>query len=154
MTDSKFVPIPLNTADGDAWDDSALIAAFDSAVASHRLASENDGDQEGDSDSQGHPIEEAPPPTPVAPVRKRQRAHSISNGASKKKSTEERKNTSHAVHTAPGALPSLTISIPPPPPFELQGDAQLHALLASWYEAGYRAGTYAASKRQRHDNKH
>lgn len=110
MPPDDFVPLPLNTADPDAWDDSALIAAYDAAVSSHRTAGKQSPKT---TEAAERPLRKRPLPT--TPKR-------------------EPPLKRPAVSTA--------LSIPPPPP--VQDDPELSALLAAYYEAGYRTGLYVA----------
>lgn len=134
---TPFQEIALTGEDPDAWDDSALISAYDRAVSSHRLAS-------------------APPAAASGAKRRRK------NGAEWKKSARPRAPARVPAPVAPAPAPPapaaaetapergsderFALELPPPPPALLEGaevNDELRALLASWYEAGFRAGSYA-----------
>lgn len=113
----NFTAIPLNTADPDAWDDTALIAAFDNAVATHRTAAPPAPQQHAREENRSTPPRKRRLPAHVKPEPKR-----------------------HA------PAPKTGLVIPPPPPGAGQPGEELAGLLAAWYEAGYRAGAYVARR--------
>lgn len=116
----------------DAWDDTALISAFDRAVASYKRPGEKRKRRVE------HPTEVADadiaPPRPLLPFpppsRPPQQAH-----------TKQRIDTTTAKDT------SESMMLPPPPPPPPAGtDRTLRDLLSAWYEAGFRAGVYSAAQ--------
>eukprot|EP00171_Calliarthron_tuberculosum_P010903 IDg10903t1 len=130
----NFTPIPLNSADPDAWDDSALIAAFDSAVASHRTADGGPRDAPTSMRVSNANMTMTPP--------RKRRLSALRKPEPKRQA---------GVHVPPHATNHAALSphaaaamIPPPPPGAGGSgpDSELAGLLAAWYEAGYRAGAY------------
>lgn len=155
---TEFTPIALNTDDADAWDDTELVVAFDNAIASHRL--------QGDpppATSLKRPLSGSGKPRPKRPARAQGGAATAPTAAHNSVEpnlapVDEPVPAAAPAH-APAAPPPVQqaaagLSIPPPPaafltPGPASSDGDLGALLAAWYEAGYRAGVYAARQPDR-----
>lgn len=148
MTDDGDQPSfePLNIADQSAWDDSALIRAFELATKTHTLA--NGGH---DSRQRGK-------------RRRQDFSHEQSIAAPPNKKVSSDKDNRHYKPALAQKTPSTApiepcsseprVMVPPPPP-ALQGmrvPRDVERLLLAWYEAGYRAGAYAAKLSVRHDD--
>lgn len=153
----EFTPIALNTEDADAWDDTELVAAFDKAIASHRL--QGDPAPATNSLSLKRPLSAGGKPRPKRPARANQASDASPDVVDPlRQESNPSTNPAPASTGAPAALPPSrpspseappALAIPPPPlAFLTSGpasaDGDLSALLAAWYEAGYRAGAYAA----------
>lgn len=161
--------------DADAWDDTALVKAYDSAVKSYHeqeeIIEENDNEY---SLAQGQLSQN---PVQEASSESCEQAHNgLCQNSAEAVLEKFRKQSRSAAHrneqldskqhanVAEDGLPSKRVPIsfqeeyrdsilippPPPPPYFERGmqsgthDEELEALLISWYEAGYRAGRYAA----------
>lgn len=133
----------MDIGDPNAWDDTVLIKAFQTAVDAH------------------------------TPMNKRGRVNKarISPGNTQKKQSTKQNNQVQTESlttdpTTPELPPPATLNreqpvnqtesteilIPPPPPtlFGSTVTKDMEKLLMAWYEAGYRAGVYAASQQREH----
>lgn len=172
MDPNDFVALDAFVQDANAWDDRALIDAFDAAVRSYKkedsparksncMSSEELAQSESDAHSDA-----APRPKLVSHLyhsqRRRDDSKNIQEGHSMNDKGHHKQDFTPATEAGNIAGTTLLSSdskqdhdamlIPPPPPHPfLEGrsadegcDGELEALLIAWYEAGYRAGRYAA----------
>lgn len=155
---TAFTSLDALASDPASWDDSALVAAYDAAVGSYNRAPVSS------SAKRQPPL---PPTTSLPPT------PPTSSPQPQPTSPPELFPLSSPSHLPPPPVPSRApvpprphppqsrtpllipspqsrspLLIPPPPPPPV-ADLDLEALLASWYECGYRAGVYAASRASR-----
>ncbi|KAI0566507.1 hypothetical protein FGB62_7g673 [Gracilaria domingensis] len=169
--DDKFLTIEY---DDDAWDDTALIEAYERAVESYgsKKGSKNNQHDKGRSEtiargSRQRPRKEGPSASVLIsaaePSRKR-KAFSEAPEPPSAPHVKVSKRMKRDIHNdqakSPPANPDgpyadvaldtdRKMMIPPPPPPVLRGDPlseELEHLLKSWYEAGYRAGLYVGKQ--------
>lgn len=164
--------IPVNV-EGEAWDDSALIEAYERAVGSFGFSGTSKVPSESSLEVKGKQL---PPPTSAqgvvpteasapsqphlpekSPSRGKKRAQSDSTGSKQAMKYEECPNSiEHQVSESAGqrATTNPVLDMPPPPPPSLvcQRGCQddFKELLLAWYQAGYQAGRYVAT--HHHDN--
>lgn len=131
--EGDFIPVSLH--DADAWDDSALIAAFDRATSTHCLSS----DKPPSGSTVGKQSDRACKRRRVMNVSGENMENGIQN-RKKKVEIEHEKNQRNEL------MEEAWIAPPPPPK---GASKELVGLLSAWYEAGYRAGCYAAAEFKR-----
>lgn len=148
--------VQLELGDPEAWDDSALIDAYHAAVDAHT----NSTKRKKNTGRQTIPQSHRKPPIDVNTPKDKH----IVGATSPLRSnlfTPSRKvpDTPPSPSSSPPAqvIGSINktgstgqkILIPPPPPslFGANVSEDLEKLLMTWYEAGYRAGLYAATSK-------
>lgn len=157
LSPSAFTSLDAIASDPAAWDDTVLVAAYDAAIASYH------GRPAAPPRKPSRPTRSPTDEARAAPQRQARGKQSRPREPPAHAAFPARPPANSALHTHPPGLPAavepassrgvpLMFAPPPPPPF-LGGVApgeegglgpELEALLASWYEAGYRAGRYAA----------
>jgi Survival motor neuron protein (SMN) len=170
---AKFEALDLVGADPDAWDDSALVDAYNAALRSYRAKTNGDmttsrvesevgaqaqaqaqawdtsrGKQQAMANAPAalptkferlaRPAEAEKRAPPAVRVTREERSRRVGE-------RDEEGFAPTLPHPAPRDRPAMRIPPPPPPPVGRLGDNELEMLLLAWYEAGYRAGRYAAS---------
>jgi hypothetical protein len=136
---AHFEPLDLVGTDPDAWDDSALVDAFDTALSSYRT-----GHALGA--TQARRPKAAKPMKPAQPVRAKPSAHRVQPAQPERRvelqpdPVAQNPGADYPQDPVPRAH-RLMIPAPPPPPGI--GDVELEKLLLAWYEAGFRAGRYS-----------
>jgi Survival motor neuron protein (SMN) len=170
---AKFEALDLVGADPDAWDDSALVDAYDAAIRSYRAKTNGDmtssrmesevraqAQAQAQARDSSRGKQQAMAKAPAAPPAKfeglaslaeaEKRAPSAVRATCEKRGRrvgerDEEVFTPTLPHLARRGRLTMRIPPPPPPPAGRLGDDELEMLLLAWYEAGYRAGRYAAS---------
>lgn len=138
MTNGGNEPLfqDLDIADQSAWDDSALIRAYELATKSHTVAKSNDSQRFGKRRRRNsHDL----PNTSIFDTQASAGEDAIPN---KLDSAQEKPTITPTKHCPEKSY----IMVPPPPPalYGTQIPSDVEKLLIAWYEAGYRAGMYAA----------
>lgn len=132
----------LDITDQSAWDDSALIRAYELATKTHTVAN-NDSRRCGKRRRRGPPREPLDTPMVNTQASVGEDVDSKSDSAREMPNIERTECRLRKPHTM----------LPPPPPalYGMQVPRDVEQLLLAWYEAGYRAGMYAA-KMSTHGN--
>lgn len=141
----------LDIGNESAWDDTALIRAFERATQTHTLA--NDQDEscvERDLDEHRQlDKRHCPRKRKQSEISFGEHTPAIRNTQSGNNNTKKPQNLKHHKNHL-----RIGMSPPPPPPalYGMQIPEDIEQLLLSWYEAGYRAGMYAGKiSSQRND---
>lgn len=138
MTNGGSEPLfeALDIADQSAWDDSALIRAYELATKTHTVANNNDSQRFG--------------------KRRRRNSRDLPNTSVFNKQASAGEEVIHNELNAAQEKPTIAptkrrpekspLMLPPPPPalYSARIPSDVEKLLLAWYEAGYRAGMYAA----------
>lgn len=149
--------VQLELADPEAWDDSALIDAYHAAVDAHTSSAK----RKKNSGRNTIPHSQRKPPLDANTPRDKHTVGAMSPQSNLFTSSRKMPETPPSPLASPpaqvvGSIDRIgstrqKILIPPPPPslFGATVSEDLEKLLMTWYEAGYRAGLYAATSKSK-----
>lgn len=148
--------MPLDIGDPNTWDDSALILAYQAAVDAHKPANASFAKSSTDPQpsskrrsKQKKTLGDVQDTPATAEINSNAETNSFQPSQPPQQSQEPQKPEGPVQHlaTASNEANNDVMRIPPPPPslFGASVTPEIEKLLMAWYEAGYRAGFYAAS---------